>query len=64
MRRHIVNCQIINEKEMERLQYIINNTAILYIKGMMEERGASKEEKLRIVDELVKSIKGGNRLCG
>lgn len=57
MRRHIVSCQIENEKETEYLQSKINETALLYIKEMMEERGFTKEEKLKIMDELIQTMK-------
>ncbi len=74
MRRHTVSCQIENEKEIEYLQSKINGAAVLYIKGMMEESRFTREEKLLMIDELIKRMKErhtekgccpkeGDRLC-
>mgnify|MGYP007123081989 FL=1 len=57
MRNHTVNCQIENGKEMKYLQPKINGAAILYAKEIMEEGGFTREEKLRIVEILIKGVK-------
>lgn len=57
MRGHTVNCQIENGKDMKYLQPKINGAAILYAKEIMKEGGFTREEKLRIVDELIRGVK-------
>lgn len=57
MREHAVTCQIENEESTKYLQYNINKYAVLYFKKKLQERGLPKDEQLRIVNELIDSIK-------
>lgn len=57
MRKHAVNCKIENEKKNEYIQSVINGSAILYIKGMIDKGGFTKEEKLMIIDTLIANMK-------
>ena len=56
MRKHTVKCQLENEKRTEYLQYEINKFALLYIKNFLEESGLEKEEKLDLIDEMIKNM--------
>lgn len=57
MRKHAVNCKIEKEKKNEYIQSVINGSAILYIKGMIDKGGFTKEEKLMIIDTLIANMK-------
>ena len=57
MRKHAVNCQIENEKKNEYIQSVINGSALLYIKEIIDKGGFTKEEKLMIIDTLIANMK-------
>jgi len=57
MREHAVTCQIENKESAKYLQYNMNKYAVLYLGKKMRERGLSKEEQLRIVNELIDDIR-------
>lgn len=57
MRKHTVKCQLENEKEIEHLQYEINKSTFLYIKKFLEESGLEKEEKLELIDQMIKNMR-------
>ena len=61
MREHIVVCQTENEIDTKELRHIMNKYVILYLEKSMRERKIPKEEQLRILDELIKGVRGTNK---
>mgnify|MGYP000647922976 CR=1 FL=1 len=57
MRKHVVNCQIENEKKIEYIQFKINEAAILYIKDLIDKGSFTKEDKLLIIETLIANMK-------
>lgn len=63
MRKHAVNCLIENRKDTDYIQNKENEFAVLYVKKIIEEGGFTKEEQLKILDEIIKKMKEGTVLC-
>jgi len=57
MRKHTVNCQVENENSTKYLQYSMNKYVAIYIEGKLRESDFSKEEQLKILDNLIERMK-------
>lgn len=57
MRKHCVKCHIEGEKPTDKIQYIVNCFAVMYLESALKRSGATKDEQIFILSEIIQRYK-------